>query len=95
MATNEVDFEYGFALKNQKGEVWYEIGANPAPLFGENCAQMYGSFYNRIAPNDEHKQFVFGDCAHACPADWRDEVRVGAFPNPADCFKPLCDYTSH
>jgi hypothetical protein len=74
LATNEVDFEYGFALKNQKGEVWYEIGANPAPLFGENCAQMYGSFYNRIAPNDEHKQFVFGDCAHACPADWRDEA---------------------
>ena len=72
LTTDQVDFEYGYALENKRGEVWYEIGAVPAPLFGENCAQMYGSYYNRIAPQDPEKTFVFGSCAHACPSDYRD-----------------------
>ncbi len=83
--TNQVDWEYGYALQNQRGEVWYEIGANPAPLYAENCAQMYGSYYNRIAPNDATKSSLFGSCLNACPEDYRDS---------AYCRKPLTEAIS-
>lgn len=99
LATDQVDFEYGFALQNKNGEVWYENGMNPAPLFGEPCSQMYGSFYNRIAPNDGNKQFVFGDCAHECAADWRDEAycrqpltgEISADPSTPTVLGPVDD----
>ena len=85
VTTDKVDWEYGYALENKRGEVWYEIGANPAPLYGENCTQMYGSFYNRIATMDSDKQFLFGSCLHDCPAGWRDA---------AYCRKPLTEALS-
>ena len=78
--TDQVDWEYGYALENDKGEVWYEVGANPAPLYAENCTQQYGSYYNRIAPSDDVKSNVFGSCQKECPADFRDS---------AYCTKPL------
>ena len=78
--TDQVDWEYGYALQNKRGEVWYEIGANPAPLYAEPCTQMYGSYYNRIASNDATKSSLFGSCLNACPEDYRDS---------AYCRKPL------
>ena len=83
--TDQVDWEYGYALQNKRGEVWYEIGANPAPLYAENCTQMYGSYYNRIAPNDAMKSSLFGSCLNACPEDYRDS---------AFCRKPLTEAIS-
>ena len=83
--TDQVDWEYGYALQNKRGEVWYEIGANPAPLYAENCTQMYGSYYNRIAPNDATKSSLFGSCLNACPEDYRDS---------AYCRKPLTEAIS-
>ena len=65
--------------------MWYEIGANPAPLYAENCTQMYGSYYNRIAPNDATKSSLFGSCLNACPEDYRDS---------AYCRKPLTEAIS-
>jgi hypothetical protein len=57
------DWEYGFALKNQNGDILYEIGNGgdngaiynvpTAPLFGQkNCTNAYGGFHNRMAPID-------------------------------------------
>lgn len=65
--TNVPDWEYGFGLKNARGEVLYEIGDNTmdvhgapkgtpqtvAPLFQQqNCTNMYGMHHNRIATID-------------------------------------------
>ena len=80
VTTDQVDWEYGYAIENKRGEVWYEIGKVPAPLYAEKCTTMYGSYYNRIVPNDQNKTSVFGSCANACPPGYRDS---------AYCSKPL------
>lgn len=85
VTTDQVDWEYGYALENKRGEIWYEIGAVPAPLYAENCTQMYGSYYNRIIPNDSVKSNLFGSCLHECPADYKDA---------SYCRKPLTEALS-
>lgn len=85
VTTDQVDWEYGYALENKRGEIWYEIGAVPAPLYADNCTQMYGSYYNRIIPNDSVKSNLFGSCLHECPADYRDA---------SYCRKPLTEALS-
>lgn len=64
--TDVPNWEYGFALKNDAGEILYEIGnggANgarhgvpTAPLFrSKECTNAYGGFHNRMAPIDVMK----------------------------------------
>lgn len=66
MQTNVPNWEYGFALKNDAGELLYEIGNGghnarkhrvpTAPLFHEDeCTNAYGGFHNRMAPMDVMK----------------------------------------
>lgn len=80
--TNVPDWEYGFALKNERGEILYEIGDNTmddtpsriAPLFQQKeCTNMYGMHHNRMAPIDvaksERPGYVdktFGSCRTDC-----------------------------
>ena len=80
--TNVPDWEYGFALKNERGQILYEIGDNTmddtpsriAPLFRQKeCTNMYGMHHNRMAPIDvaksERPGYVdktFGSCRTDC-----------------------------
>ena len=50
LTTNQVNFEYGFAIMNAAGKVLYEIGGAESPIWGAMCkdAQMYGSYWNRV-----------------------------------------------
>ena len=74
LTTDKVDFEYGYAVKNSKGKVLYEIGGAGSPFYGQHCvdAQMYGSYWNRVltlnpdpsTPNQREE--VFATCDEAC-----------------------------
>jgi hypothetical protein len=63
VTTDVPNWEYGFALRNQAGEIVYEIGVGGgkaranrrpvAPLFHQKeCTNSYGGFHNRMAPID-------------------------------------------
>ena len=50
--STEVNWEWGYVLKNDLGGLFYEIGrANQHPLHGRTCkdTQMYGKYWNRLA----------------------------------------------
>ena len=80
VTTDEVDFEYGFALVNSRGDHLYEIGADSAPLREQwhrlerdpehdNCVQKYGDFYNRVRTMDKSPTtvtFRWGSCEAQC-----------------------------
>jgi hypothetical protein len=81
--TNEVDFEYGFALANENGDEFYEIGkeSDNAPLATDEtakCVQKYGPFFNRVRTLDEgyptasSVSWVFGTCDAECPDGYTD-----------------------
>ena len=72
LTTDKVDFEYGFALVNQRGEYIYEIGKKTAPIGSANpfgCVQKYGLYFNRVRTMDANPSsvnFVFGSCNAEC-----------------------------
>lgn len=78
VTTDQVDFEYGFALINQRGDHLYEIGESTSPLAktfasDENtaCIQQYGEYFNRVRTLDKTPEVVnwqFGNCYKECPA---------------------------
>lgn len=89
--TTDVNWEYGFALKNAAGVVKYEIGtqADGAPLaLKETCANKFGEHWNRIIGWDSRMtsepgyiDFVFGQCRRNCipvgdPHSWDAEERA-------------------
>ena len=43
------DWEFGFAMENDKGDYLYEIGKGTEnmPLSFTTCSQRYGDFFNR------------------------------------------------
>jgi len=78
VTTNQVDFEWGFALKNEDGDsdadVLMEIGKSDSLLAYENCTQRYGKYFNRVMTLEtgSKREFVFGSCDDVCPADYVD-----------------------
>ena len=74
--TDAVDWEWGFAVKNSRGEIRYEIGKkrDGAPLGGNDvCANTFGEYTNRIIGWDSRRtsepgyvDYVFGSCARNC-----------------------------
>ena len=94
----DVNFEYGFALKNaETGEWKYEIGkdaSNPLAASKASCTQRYGEYFNRVLtrePNPNSVSYIFGTCEHECPSDmvesaWDDKMLmedIPEFPNMA------------
>ena len=80
LQTNQLNYEYGFALKNANGDIHYEVGAmGTGPISGSegNCTTAFGKWHNRIITNDykrsEYLGFVdatFGECnANCMPAN--------------------------
>lgn len=84
LTTDQVDWEWGFALKNKKGVWFYEIGkrSKTTPLAGQKCTQMYYPYFNRILPEEKEPvgEYLFSSCDSVCPSDYRDS---------AFCTKPL------
>jgi len=83
--TKAVDWEYGFALANNAGEKFYDIGTlrgeskknEEAPLAadGLECVQRYGSYFNRVITHEEdplHVSYVFGSCDKECAPGYQD-----------------------
>ena len=71
------DWEFGFAMENDKGDYLYEIGKGTEnmPLSFTTCSQRYGDFFNRNIQNERdksHISYVFGTCHAQCPADYHD-----------------------
>ena len=68
--TDQVDFEYGFALKNTATDEWlYEIGESDSPLAYKSCTQKYGEYFNRARTLETNKasiETVFGNCTNDC-----------------------------
>ena len=73
--TADVNWEWGFALENDRGEHFYEIGKRDSPMFrGDRWCRAvvkYGSFFNRLVTRDagygEKIDYVFGSCQRTCP----------------------------
>lgn len=75
--TADVDFEFGFALKNLKTGEWYrEIGkGSESSLYNEPCVQQYGAFYNRVRtsqPDPDDIETVIGSCDAVCDPNYVD-----------------------
>ena len=76
LTTQDVDFEYGFALENSVGAVYKDIGKD-STLRRETCVQRYGAYFNRMVTLNRGKSIisaVFGDCDSVCPEDYVDEA---------------------
>lgn len=76
LTTNQVDWEWGFALKNSDGKFLYEIGAieDPwprSPLHNSTCynIQQYGRWWNRVITYEPSNTVtaVWGSCDLTCP----------------------------
>jgi hypothetical protein len=87
LTTNEVNWEWGFALKNvDTGEWAYEIGTEGTPLAFENCTQRYGEYFNRALTREEDAtmEYVFGSCATDCSSftdsSYTSRVEDGTIP---------------
>ena len=90
--TDELDWEWGFALVNNFGEVFYEIGSGPgAPLWGKTCPDVNrfdsptAQYHNRLMTKEANAtsqqiEYVFGDCESECPErnfiDWAEEDKA-------------------
>ncbi|CEG00892.1 Concanavalin A-like lectin/glucanase, subgroup [Ostreococcus tauri] len=89
--TSAVDWEWGFAIKDSKGHVRYEIGTKKhgSPLSGnDECANTFGPYTNRIigwdsrrTPEPGYIDYVFGSCARNCiptgdPHTWSPKERA-------------------
>jgi len=77
VTTDQVDFEWGFQLKNKKGEYWKEIGTTDtgSPLAAGMCVQKYGKYFNRVLTLEENPALVtyrLGTCDKECPSDFSD-----------------------
>jgi len=82
--TNQVDWEFGFALANDAGDTFYDIGTSldpttneqsPLAVEGLECAQMYGKYFNRVITHEENPldvSYVFGSCNRTCAAGYTD-----------------------
>jgi len=78
VTTDQVNFEYGFVLVNQRGDHLYEIGKSTSPLAktslsqdDSECVQKYGGYFNRVRTLDKIPEVVnwqFGNCNKECPA---------------------------
>lgn len=82
--TAEVDYEFGFALRNsQTGEWVYEIGkGSEAMLYNEPCVQQFGSYFNRIRtsqPDPSDVEWVLGTCEQKCAADYLETANQQRF----------------
>lgn len=89
--TDRVDGEWGFALINNYGEAFYEVGSGAdAPLWGKTCEDLVrydnevDQFFNRDvarenATTPNRMEYVFGECAQECPSrefnEWTQEQR--------------------
>ena len=75
VVTDEVNWEWGFALENNHSEHFYEIGRRDSPLFrGDRWCRAvvkYGRFFNRLVRRDagygRKIDYVFGSCDRTCP----------------------------
>lgn len=88
----DVNFEYGFALKNaETGEWRYEIGKDasiPLAKAKANCAQKYGEYFNRVLTREDNPNtvsYVYGTCDTECPSDmvestWDDKMLLEDIP---------------
>ena len=78
LTTDLVDWEWGFALKNKKGDWWYEIGEHSkrTPLAGQRCTQMYYPYFNRMitAEKEPVGEYLFSSCDSHCPSDYKDSA---------------------
>lgn len=76
LQTNDLNYEYGYALKNANGDIHYEIGTvDAAPLGGATgtCTTGFGKYHNRIITHDWNRSealgFIdatFGECKPNC-----------------------------
>ena len=69
--TSQVDYEFGFALKNlATGEWLYEIGkGSESMVYNEHCVQQFGAYWNRIRtsqPDPSNVEYVLGTCRKKC-----------------------------
>ena len=88
----DVNFEYGFALKNaETGEWKYEIGkdaSSPLANAEANCAQKYGEYFNRVLTREDNPNsvsYVYGTCDTECPSNmvestWDDKMLLEDVP---------------
>jgi len=93
LTTSEVNWEWGFALKNvDTGEWAYEIGMEDSPLAHEACTQRYGKYFNRALTRepDATVEYVFGSCEKDC-SKFEDSSYT---PNVEDGTVPACPATS-
>ena len=77
--TTELDWEYGFALANDAGQKFYDVGTRksgaPLAVEGEKCVQKYGEYMNRVLTHEEdplNVSYVFGTCERACAPGYQD-----------------------
>jgi hypothetical protein len=88
LPTGTLDNEWGFALVNTEGEVFYEVGSGAdAPLWGQTCRDLVrwdsptDQWFNRLMSFEatDKIEYVFGSCDTTCPErefnDWTDEQR--------------------
>lgn len=83
LRTDDVDFEYGYAIQNSAGDVLYEIGGSRAPFYGAPCydAQMYANYWNCVMTLKGFgcgRENVFATCDMTCkrPSDLTAEEEV-------------------
>ena len=92
--TSQVDYEFGFALKNlATGEWLYEIGkGSESMVYNEHCVQQFGAYWNRIRtsqPDPSNVEYVLGTCRKKCAHDYLEssmQMRYdpGVIPNAPD-----------
>lgn len=89
LETDQVDWEWGFALVNSEGEIFYEIGDKGKPLYQGTCPDLVHfdsptqQFYNRLFTKEQDAggkvDYVFGTCDQTCPQetfnDWSPAKR--------------------
>jgi len=79
LTTDQVDWEWGFALKNNDGQWYYDIGVAGAttPLAGQSCTQMYWPYFNRVIVAEgtrDNVEYIFSECVETCPPDYFDSA---------------------
>ena len=77
VTTDQVDFEWGFALENEDGAVLYEIGKAGAPLAEKPCddIQLHHPYWNRIMTVKD-KTYADAIAAEQAKGDAADQERI-------------------
>jgi hypothetical protein len=100
--TTRVDWEFGFALANDAGQQFYDIGAwqpnqlrniPPLAVAGETCVQKYGAYFNRVMTQEvdpSNVSYVFGTCERECAPGYQDTAFTSQ-PLSAKLASPATD----